>query len=110
MLFFILLSIIILDCLISKLKQKMEEKTNGTNESITRLKSLNLKDLSTTDNINDDEIDDNSTQIVELNNRIKNDFMMNCLSFLQEDEEARECVQIVWNKYLQCIGDVAMVS
>jgi len=92
----------------------MEEKTNGTTESITRLKSLNLKDLSTTDNINadenDDEIDDNSTHIVELNNRIKNDFMMNCLSFLQEDEEARECVQIVWNKYLQCIGDVAMVS
>jgi len=92
----------------------MEEKTNGTNEPITPLKSLNFKDLSTTDNINtennDDEIDDNSAQIVELNNRIKNDFMVNCLSFLQDDEEARECVQIVWNKYLQCVGDVAMVS
>jgi len=92
----------------------MEEKPNGINDSITRLKSLNFKDLSTTNHINDnnddDEIDDNSTQIVELNNRIKNDFMSNCLSHLQDDEESRECVQIVWNKYLQCVGDVAMVS
>lgn len=91
----------------------MEEKTNGINDTITRLKSLNSKDLSSTDNINvdnDDDIDDNSTQIVELNNRIKNDFISNCFLFLQDDEEARECVQIVWNKYLQCLGDVTIVS
>jgi hypothetical protein len=96
------------------MEEKTEQKINGINESITRVKSLNTKNLSTTNNINDDdnddEIDDNSTQIIELNNRIKNDFMSYSLSFLQEDEEARECVQIAWNKYLQCVGDVAMVS
>jgi len=97
------------------MEEKTEQKINGINESITRLKSLNTKNLSTTNNVNDDddnddEIDDNSTQIIELNNRIKTDFMSYSLSFLQDDEEARECVQIAWNKYLQCVGDIAMVS
>jgi len=56
-----------------------------------------------------DEIDDHSRQLLELNNRIKNDFMSYCSSFLQDDDEARECLQIVWNKYLQCVGDVTIV-
>ncbi|CAF1180790.1 unnamed protein product [Rotaria sordida] len=93
--------------------EKIEQKPNGLNDSSTRLKSLNTKNLSATNNINDDvddEVDDHSNQIAELNNRIKNDFISYCLSFLQEDDEARECVQIVWNKYLQCVGDVAMIS
>ncbi|CAF3795091.1 unnamed protein product [Rotaria sp. Silwood1] len=95
------------------MEEKMEQKPNGINDSSTRVKILNTKNLSTTNNINDDvddEIDDNTNQIAELNNRIKNDFISYCLSFLQEDEEARECVQVVWNKYLQCVGDVAMIS
>jgi hypothetical protein len=91
----------------------MEEKTNGLHDSMTRLKSLNHKDMSTTNHMQDDddeEIDDHSSQLVELNNRMKTDFMSYCFSFFQEDEEARECIQIVWNKYLQCVGDVAMVN
>ncbi|CAF1067910.1 unnamed protein product [Adineta steineri] len=88
------------------------------NDSILRSKSSNMNDLSTTtNNINhddggddDDEIDHDSAHLVELNNRIKSDFMSYCLSFVQEDEEARECVHIVWNKYLQCVGDVSMIS
>jgi len=52
----------------------------------------------------------NEDQTIELNNRIKNDFMSYCYSFLNEDQEARQCVEIVWNKYLQCVGDVAMVK
>jgi hypothetical protein len=51
----------------------------------------------------------NDEQINQLNTRIKNDFMAYCYSFLNEDEEARQCVQIVWNRYLQSVGDVAMV-
>jgi hypothetical protein len=54
--------------------------------------------------------DDNSAQIVELNSRIRTDFMSYGLSFLQDDEEARECVKVVWNKYLQCAGDVSIIS
>ncbi|CAF4137508.1 unnamed protein product [Adineta steineri] len=88
------------------------------NDSILRSKSSNMNDLSTiTNNINhdddgddDEEIDHDSAHLVELNNRIKSDFMSYCLSFVQEDEEARECVHIVWNKYLQCVGDVSMIS
>lgn len=80
----------------------------------TRSKPFDSKNYSTTNNINnnddEEEIDDHSTHVVELNNRIKNDFMEYCLSFLQEDEEARECVQVVWNKYLQCVGDISMVN
>lgn len=85
----------------------MEEKTNGVNDSSARLKSLNTK---TVHDENEDEVDDHSDELVELNNRIKNDFMSYCLSFLQDDEESRECARIVWNKYLQCVGDVATVS
>ncbi len=99
------------------MEEKTEQKINGINDLNIRLKSLNAKDLLTTnhmmDNNNDDdddEMDDNSAQIVELNNRIKTDFMSYCLSFLQDDEEARECVQVVWNKYLQYVGDVSIVS
>lgn len=93
--------------------EKVEYKTNGIADSSARSKPSHKKNLSTTNNIHndaDDESDDNTNQIAELNNRIKNDFISYCLSFLQDDEEARECVQIVWNKYLQCVGDVAMVS
>jgi hypothetical protein len=43
-------------------------------------------------------------------NELKTNFMSHCYSFLQDDEEARQCVQTVWNKYLQCVGDVAMVN
>ncbi|CAF3082990.1 unnamed protein product [Rotaria sp. Silwood2] len=95
------------------MEEKTEQKSNGINDSFTPLKILNTKNLSTTNNANDDiddEIDDHSNEIAELNSRIKNDFISYCLSFLQEDEEARECVQVVWNKYLQCVGDVAMIS
>ena len=96
------------------MEEKTEQKINGINDLNIRLKSLNAKDLLRTnhmmDNDDDDEMDDNSAQIVELNNRIKTDFMSYCLSFLQDDEEARECVQVVWNKYLQCVGDVSIVS
>jgi hypothetical protein len=97
------------------MEEKSEQKINGINDSTTRLKSLVMKDLPPMNNIinnddDDEEIDDNSSQMVELNNRIKTDFMSYCLSFIQDDEEARECVQVVWNKYLQCVGDVAMVS
>ncbi len=87
----------------------MEDKINGITDSIKRLS----KDNSTSKNLPNDEeneIDDHSTEIIEFNNRIKNDFMSYCLSFLQDDDEARECVQIIWNKYLQCVGDVAIVS
>jgi len=52
----------------------------------------------------------NENQTIELNNRLKTDFMSYCFSFLNEDEEARQCAEIVWNKYLQCVGDVAMVK
>jgi preprotein translocase subunit SecE len=52
----------------------------------------------------------NEDQTIELNNRLKTNFMSYCFSFLNEDEEARQCAEIVWNKYLQCVGDVAMVK
>jgi hypothetical protein len=97
------------------MEEKSEQISNGLT---TRVKSLNPKDVSPLSKLvmnnntdeDDEEIDDHSTEIAELNNRIKTDFMTYCLSFLQEDEESRECVQIIWNKYLQCVGDVAMVN
>ena len=52
----------------------------------------------------------NEEQIVELNNRLKTDFMSHCLSYLHEDDEARQCVHLVWNRYLECVGDVAVVT
>lgn len=52
----------------------------------------------------------NDDQTVELNNRIKTDFMSHCYSFLNDDDEGRQCVDIVWNKYLECVGDVATVQ
>lgn len=79
------------------------------NDNNTRLKING--DTSSKNGIDEEqnEIDDHSAEIVELNHRMKNDFMSYCLSFLQDDEEARECIQIIWNKYLQCVGDVSTV-
>jgi hypothetical protein len=64
----------------------------------------NTNDLSLSSKLSNEE------QTIALNNKLRNDFMSYCLSILQDDEEARQCVQIVWNKYLQCVGDVAMVN
>jgi hypothetical protein len=64
----------------------------------------NTNDLSLSSKLSNEE------QTIALNNKLRNDFMSNCFSILQDDEEARQCVQIVWNKYLQCVGDVAMVN
>jgi hypothetical protein len=64
----------------------------------------NTNDLSLSPKLSNEE------QTIALNNKLRNDFMSYCLSILQDDEEARQCVQIVWNKYLQCVGDVAMVN
>ncbi|CAF4487866.1 unnamed protein product [Rotaria sp. Silwood1] len=65
---------------------------------------MTTNDLSLSSNIFDADVS------IELNNRIRNDFMSYCFSFLQENEEAQQCVQIVWNKYLQCVGDIAISS
>jgi len=64
----------------------------------------NTNDLSLSPKLSNEE------QTIALNNKLRNDFMSYCFSILQDDEEARQCVQIVWNKYLQCVGDVAMVN
>ena len=91
----------------------MEPKVNGVSDAHVRPKTSDSPVLPVSNgNISDDEeeIDGHSSHLVELNNRIKNDFMSYCLSFLHEDVEARECVHAVWNKYLQCVGDVSTVS
>ncbi|CAF1206945.1 unnamed protein product [Adineta ricciae] len=90
----------------------MEQKLNGMGDSHIRTKPFdhNHQTDVNDDDEEEDEIDDHSAHLVELNNRIKNNFMSYCLSFLQEDEDARECVHGVWNKYLQCVGDVSMIS
>ena len=63
-----------------------------------------------TDNINgDDDIDETSTQLLALNSLMKRNFMSHCSAFLH-DEYTRDSVQLVWNKYLQCVGDVAVVN
>ena len=89
----------------------MEQKLNGMSDAHIRTKSLdnNHQTIVDDDDEEEDEIDDHSAHLVELNNRIKNNFMSYCLSFLQ-DGDARECVHGVWNKYLQCVGDVSMVN
>ena len=51
-----------------------------------------------------------TNESTDLNERIKTEFMAYCSSFIQDDEEAHQCVQIVWKKYLQSVGDVAMVN
>ena len=72
--------------------------------------SASLQASRATDNINgDDDIDETSTQLLALNSLMKRNFMSYCSAFVQE-EDARDCVQLVWNKYLQCVGDVAMVN
>lgn len=83
----------------------MENKSNGIMDVSNRSKSL----INNGNNEEEHEIDDHSAEIVELNQRMKTDFMSYCFSFLQDDDEGRECIQIVWNKYLQCVGDVATV-
>ena len=90
----------------------MEQKLNGMGDSHIRTKPFddNHQTDFNEDDEEEDEFDDHSAHLVELNNRIKNKFMSYCLSFLQEDEDARECVHGVWNKYLQCVGDVSMVN
>jgi hypothetical protein len=101
------------------MEKTSEKKINGAIESSatlpetsmhTSLSLLKSNRYTQNDDDNDDEIEDTSSQLVELNNRIKNDFMSYCLSSLQNDQETQQCVQIVWNKYLQCVGDVAMVN
>lgn len=49
-------------------------------------------------------------QTIELNNRIKKEFMSYCFSFLRDNEDIYECARLVWQKYLQWAGDVAMVN
>lgn len=51
-----------------------------------------------------------SSEWLDLNNRIRTDLMAHCFSYLQDDDEARLCVQRVWKKYLRCVGDVGMVQ
>jgi hypothetical protein len=55
-------------------------------------------------------IDDESLNVMELNNRIKAELMSYCFSFIQDDSDTRQCLQQVWNKYLRFVGDVAMVK
>jgi hypothetical protein len=81
---------------------KAPEATTKDISSLLKLSPLNNLDG------NDDEYE--STELLELNSRIKKDFMSNCLSYFQEDDEARQYVQTVWNKYLHYVGDVAMVN
>ncbi|CAF4437161.1 unnamed protein product [Rotaria sp. Silwood2] len=66
-------------------------------------------DITTNDSSSLSNIFD-ANQSIELNNRIRNDFMSYCFSLLQENEEAHQCVQVVWSKYLQCVGDIAILS
>jgi len=51
-----------------------------------------------------------STEIDELNQRIRNDLINYCSSFVEDDEEARLYMQRVWKKYLHYVGDVPMLS
>lgn len=48
--------------------------------------------------------------ILQLNNRLKTDVMSHCYSFLNDDEEAHQCVQTVWKKYFECVGDASMLA
>ena len=52
----------------------------------------------------------NDDQSNELNHRIKTDFISHCYSFVREDEEARQCIENIWKKYLSSVGEVAMVN
>ena len=49
-------------------------------------------------------------QQTELNQRMKQDFMSYCYSFVQDDDEARSCIENVWKKYNQSVGEVATVN
>ena len=51
-----------------------------------------------------------TNQSIEINNRLKNDFISYCYSFLQENDEERQYIQFIWNKYLEYVGDVAIVN
>lgn len=92
---------------------------NGSIDALIPSNLANTKNASTTpksavhtpiDDDNDEDIDETSPQFIQINNRIRNEFMSHCLSFLQQDDEARQCVHTVWNKYLQCVGDVSTVN
>lgn len=52
----------------------------------------------------------NEDEILQLNDRLKNEVMSHCFSFLNDDEEAHQCVQTGWKKYLECVGDAPMVN
>ena len=93
---------------------KSEKNSNRNSDPSTQLKSSNIQNSSIAsnmiDNDSDNESDAHSNQLAELNNRINNDIMSCCLSLLHENEETAESVQILWSKYLQYVGDVAVVS
>ncbi|CAF1300729.1 unnamed protein product, partial [Didymodactylos carnosus] len=75
------------------------------------LSNSSKENYSTTNNFDIPLIPTNiSKSIIKLNNQIKSDFITHCLSFINEDEEAMNCFQIVWTKYLQSVGDVSLLS
>lgn len=82
-------------------------KLSPAKESSTSPKSIGTTLIDDTEN--EEDIEQDSTRLLELNNRIKNDFMSYCMSFFHDDQAGRQCVYAVWNKYLQCVGDAAMV-
>lgn len=105
------------------MERRIEELSNGFSDSPGRSKSLSTKESSTSpksinsnnnhlndDHDTDDELETNPAQLLELNNRIKSDFMSYCMSFFHDDEEGRQCVHTAWSKYLQCVGDAPMVN
>lgn len=61
------------------------------------------------ENEQNENFDKSEDEIIKLNQQMKTDFTSYCNSFLIDDDEQRQCVDTVWNKYLQCVGDVAMV-
>lgn len=46
----------------------------------------------------------------EFDQRIKTDFISYCYSFVRDDDEARQCIENVWKKYLTSVGEVPMVN
>jgi hypothetical protein len=86
------------DILDSKQQMTSENGEIETNENVTVNNLLLSPETSNDERIN------------KLNHRIKTDFMSYCYSCINQDEEARQCVETVWNKYLQSVGEVAMVN
>ncbi|UJR20947.1 hypothetical protein I4U23_024056 [Adineta vaga] len=54
----------------------------------------------------------NEEQILELNNRLKTEFMADCFSYMHidDDVDARQHIHSVWNRYLECVGNAAMLA